>query len=77
MFLSIKFRAGVACVAVIQKKSGEEAFEFLAAYAALGGFVARSEHSTTTQYRQLRRLGRKMFKILGKWENKLLDLGGC
>ena len=62
--------------AVIQKKkSGEEGFEFLAAYAALGGFAARSENSTTTQYRQLRRLGRKMFKILGKWENKLLDLG--
>ena len=60
--------------AVIQKKkSGDEGFEFLAAYAALGGFAARS-HSTTTQYRQLRRLGRKMFKILGKWENKLLDL---
>ena len=62
--------------AVIQKKkSGDEGFEFLAAYAALGGFAARSEHSTITQYRQLRRLGRKMFKILGKWENKLLDLG--
>ena len=38
------------------------------------GFAARS-HPTTRQYRQLRRLGRKMFKILGKWENKLLDLG--
>ena len=37
--------------AVIQKKSGDEAFEFLAAYAALGGFAARSEHSTTTRYR--------------------------
>ena len=62
--------------AVIQKKkSGDEGFEFLAAYAALGGFAARSENSTTTHYRQLRRLGRKMFKILGKWENKLLDLG--
>ena len=60
---------------VIQKKSGDEGFVFLAAYAALGGFAARSEHSTITQYRQLRRLGRKMFKILGKWENKLLDLG--
>ena len=62
--------------AVIQKKeSGDEGFEFLAAYAAFGGFAARSEHSTTTQYRQLRRLGRKIFKILGEWENKLLDLG--
>ena len=61
--------------AVIQKKeSGDEGFEFLAAYAALGGFAARSENSTTPHYRQLRRLGRKMFKILGKWENKLLDL---
>ena len=61
---------------MIQKKeSGDEGFEFLAAYAALGGFAGRSENSTTTQYRQLRRLGRKMFKILGKWENKLLDLG--
>ena len=53
-----------------KKKSGDEGFEFLAAYAALGGFAARSEHSTTSQYRQLRRLGRKMFKILGEWENK-------
>ena len=62
--------------AVIQKKeSGDEGFEFLAAYAAFGGFAARSENSTTPHYRQLRRLGRKMFKILGKWENKLLDLG--
>ena len=62
--------------AVIQKKeSGDEGFEFLAAYAAFGGFAARSENSTTTHYRQLRRLGRRMFKILGKWENKLLDLG--
>ena len=60
--------------AVIPKKSGDEAFEFLAPCAAFGGFAARSENSTTTQYRQLRRLGRKMFKILGKWENKLLDL---
>ena len=57
-----------------KKGSGVGAFEFLAAYAARGGFAARS-YSTTTQYRQLRRLGRKMFKILGKWENKLLDLG--
>ena len=57
--------------AVIQKKeSGDKGFEFLAAYAAFGGFAARSEHSTTTQYRQLRRLGRKIFKILGEWENK-------
>ena len=61
-------------VAVIPKTSGDEALEFLAAYAALGCLAARSEHSTTAQYRQLRRLGRKMFKILGKWENKLLDL---
>ena len=61
---------------MIQKKeSGDEGFEFLAAYAALRGFAARSENSTTPHYRQLRRLGRKMFKILGKWENKLLDLG--
>ena len=61
--------------AVIQKKeSGDEGFEFLAAYAAFGGFAARSENSTTTHYRQLRRLGRRMFKILGKWENKLSDL---
>ena len=62
--------------AVIQKKeSGDEGFEFLAAYAAFGGFAARSENSTTTQYRQLHWLGRKMFKILGKSENKLLDVG--
>ena len=61
---------------MIQKKEGgDEGFEFLAAYTALGGFAARSENSTTAHYRQLRRLGRKMFKILGKWENKLLDLG--
>ena len=42
---------------MIKKGSGDEAFDFLflAAYAVRDGFAAKS-YSTTTEYRQLRRL---------------------
>ena len=56
--------------AVIKKRSGDEAFEFLflAAYAARDGFAAKS-YLTTTEYRQLRRLlagGTSKFEVFRK-----------